>query len=65
MIRKGQAVHIRPEWRDAGDEEFVWIAAEDEDGGRVRVIPDMPEFRFSPSTVVEVRMLIEGDATRS
>jgi hypothetical protein len=65
MIIKGQQVHIRPEWQDAGDDEFIWIALEDEDGGRVKVGTFMPELTFSPISVVETRMLIEGDATQS
>lgn len=38
-IRKGDRVFIKPEWQDAGDDQFIWIALEDEDGGRVRISP--------------------------
>lgn len=65
MILKGQQIHIKPEWQDAGDEEYTWVALEDEDGGRVKIMPLMPELRFPPVSVVETRMLIEGDATQS
>jgi hypothetical protein len=37
MIRKGQAVAIRPQWRDPGDENVQFVALEDEDGGRVLI----------------------------
>ena len=39
MILKGQGVHIKPEWQDAGDDEFTWIALEDESGDRVKIMP--------------------------
>lgn len=64
MIHKGQNIHIRPEWQDAGDDQFTWIALEDEDGGRVKIMPLMPDLPFPPVTIVETRMLIEGEATR-
>lgn len=35
MIRKGDTVQIKKEWQDEGDECFMWVALEDEDGGRV------------------------------
>ena len=65
MILKGQQVHIKPEWQDAGDDQFTWIALEDEGGDRVKIMPLMPELTFAPVSVVETRMLIEGDATQS
>ena len=65
MIRKGQQVHIKPEWRDAGDDRFTWIALEDESGNRVKITALMSEFAFPPVTIVETRMLIEADATES
>lgn len=65
MILKGQQVHIKPEWQDAGDDQFTWIALEDEGGDRVKIMPLMPELTFPPVSVVETRMLIEGDATQS
>lgn len=64
MICKGQKVHIKPEWQDAGDEEFTWIAIEDEDGGRVKISPVMPDLTYPPVSVVETRMLVEGNASK-
>jgi hypothetical protein len=63
MIRKGQTVHVKPEWQDAGDDEFTWIALEDEDGDRVKIMPLIPDLTYPPVTVVETRMLIEGNET--
>ena len=63
MIRKGQIVEILPRWQDDGDQDFVWQALEDEDGGRVRISPTMYvggeslPFSFPPQQVVEVAML--------
>jgi hypothetical protein len=59
-IRAGQRVHICREWQDAGDENFIWVAVEDEDGGRVRISPVNIGLSITPSQVVETRMLEEG-----
>lgn len=39
MIRKGQKVYIKPEWQDAGDQDFTWFAIEDESFGWLRIRP--------------------------
>ena len=56
-IRRGDRLRIRPEWQDPGDDEFTWIALEDEDGGRVRIAPLMPELNFPPNQVVTTGMV--------
>ena len=56
MITKGQVVTFRPEWSDEGDEHIRFVALEDEDGGRVKVMADIG-LRFNPVQVVEVRMI--------
>jgi len=33
MIKKGDRIRIKPEWQDPGDDKFIWVALEDEDGG--------------------------------
>jgi hypothetical protein len=30
VIRAGDRVYIKPEWQDAGDDRFTWIAVTDE-----------------------------------
>lgn len=60
MIKKGDTVVIKPEWRDAGDEDFHWIALEDEDGGRVRIGPTDTGMAIHPSYVIETSMLENG-----
>jgi hypothetical protein len=57
MIRKGQQVWIRPEYQDPGDEDYVWTALEDEDGGRVRIQPQIPGMAILPNQVVGTDML--------
>lgn len=57
MIKKGDKVKIRPEWRDEGDEDFVWIALEEEDGGRVRIAPLNTGLSIQPNQIVTTDML--------
>lgn len=52
MIKKGDRVFIKPEWQDAGDENFTWHAIEDEDGGRVKISPIDTGLNIHPVTVV-------------
>jgi hypothetical protein len=40
-IKAGDVVKIKPKWQDAGDSKWVWIALEDESGGRVLISPQM------------------------
>jgi hypothetical protein len=58
-IRAGQRVHIRREWQDAGDDKFIWVAVEDEDGGRVRISAVNTGLMIASNQVVETRMLEE------
>jgi hypothetical protein len=64
VIKKGDAVRIKPAWQDAGDDAMNWVAIEDEDGGRVRIRPQNTGLRFPPNQVVLVSMLEpEGNKT--
>jgi hypothetical protein len=63
MIHKGQAVAIRPQWRDQGDEDVRFVALEDEDGGRVLIGALGVLSRFTPSQVVATHMLEEPCAS--
>lgn len=56
-IKKGDPVRIKPEYQDPGDDEFEWVATEDEDGGRVRISPSNIGLNIRPNTVVTVDML--------
>lgn len=57
MIKKGDTVKIKPEWQDEGDENFTWIALEDEDGGRVRIAPLDTGLQLQPNQIVNTFML--------
>jgi hypothetical protein len=37
IIKKGDYLVIKPEWRDAGDEAFTWVARSDEQSGQVDI----------------------------
>ena len=57
MIRKGDEVTIKPEWRDQGDEEFTWVACDDEEKGRVTITPVNTGLAIPPRQTVNVEML--------
>jgi hypothetical protein len=56
MITKGQKVFFKPEWQDCGDNEIVFIAIENDDGGRVKVMAKLG-LTFNPVFVVDVEMI--------
>jgi len=56
LIKKGDVVSIKKEWQDAGDDRIVFLACEDEDGGRVLIEPQV-SLAFRPRQVVNVSML--------
>ena len=37
MIKKGDIITIKPQWQDAGDASFTWVARDDEENGRVDI----------------------------
>lgn len=56
-ITKGTHLRIKPEWQDEGDDEFQWIAIEDEDGGRVCISPLGTGLEITPNQVVTTEMV--------
>lgn len=60
MIKRGDTVHIKPEFCDPGDEGLHWVAIEDEDGGRVKIQPTDSGLPLPPVYVVTVSMLEEN-----
>lgn len=60
MIRKGDKVQIKPEWQDAGDDRFDWVAVDDEDKGRVTIMPFGTglALAIAPAHVVRVEWLV-------
>lgn len=51
-IRKGDFVEILANFQDEGDEEFRWLAVDDEEKGRVTIAALGTNLRISPTTVV-------------
>jgi hypothetical protein len=37
VIKKGDIITIKPQWQDAGDASFTWVARDDEENGRVDI----------------------------
>ena len=56
MIKKGDTVVFKKEWQDKGDDKIVFIAIEDEDGGRVKVQAQLG-LTFNPVQVVLVEWI--------
>ena len=56
-IKRNQLIRFKPEWSDPGDEEIVFVAIEDEDGGRVKVRAELG-MTINPVQVVETRMIL-------
>ena len=56
-IRQGDTIRIKPEWQDPGDDKFVWVALEDEDGGRERIAPTNTGLVFPPNQIVDAAMV--------
>lgn len=57
MIKAKDLIRIRPEYQDEGDDSLVWMALEDEDGGRVRIAPLDTGLKFPPNQVVTTKMI--------
>lgn len=56
-IRKGDTVRLKPEWQDPGDNNFHWVAADDEELGRVTITPTDIGLAILPLATVDVTML--------
>ena len=37
VIKKGDIITIKPQWQDAGNASFTWVARYDEENGRVDI----------------------------
>lgn len=58
MIRKGDKVQIKPEWQDAGDDRFTWVAVDDAANGRVMISPVDTGLAIAPTQVVKIEWLV-------
>lgn len=51
-IRKGDFVEILASFQDEGDDEFRWLALDDEEKGRVTIAALGTNLGMAPTTVV-------------
>lgn len=63
MIHKGDKIRIKAEWMDPGDDQFDWVACDDESKGRVTIMPTNMGLTFPPIQTVEVRMVEKCEGT--
>lgn len=64
-IKKGDIVKIKKEFQDPGDEQYIWVAVDDEEKGRVTITPINIDLKIKPTSVVLRTMLeaeVSGDA---
>jgi hypothetical protein len=57
MIRAGDTVQIKPEWQDAGDDKYQWVAVTDESMGRIDITPIDIGLAIKPVYTVKIEML--------
>ena len=60
-IRRGDRVTIRPEWQDAGDAAYQWVALSDVEKGRLDITPLGTGLAIPPVYTVRVDMLVTTD----
>lgn len=63
MIKAKDIIRIKPEYQDDGDDSLVWIALEDEDGGRVRIAPLNTGLTFPPNQIISTEMIDKAGQT--
>jgi hypothetical protein len=56
-IKTGDVVEILKEFQDKGDEKFTWIAIDDEEKGRVTIMPIDSPLKLKPTYVMKVEWL--------
>ena len=57
MIKQGQIVEIKEQYQDDGDDQFTWVAVDDEEKGRVTITPTDIALEIKPQYVVNVEWL--------
>jgi hypothetical protein len=58
MIKKGEHLVTKPQWRNAGDAGFIWVARSDEQNGRVDISAvEHAHWRIWPMQTVRVDMV--------
>lgn len=62
MIKKGDRVDILPEWQDPGDDNFIWVAMDDEVNGTVTISPINSKLTIKPCSRVFSNQLVLREA---
>lgn len=62
MIKKGDRIDILPQWQDAGDANYVWVATDDEENGRITICPISMQISIKPRSTVDVSMITLREA---
>jgi hypothetical protein len=62
MIKKGDRIDILPQWQDAGDQNYVWVATDDEENGRITICPISMPISLKPCSTVEASMITLREA---
>jgi hypothetical protein len=62
MIKKGDRIDILPEWQDPGDDNFVWVAVDDEEKGRITISPISMDVPIKPCSTVFSNQLVLREA---
>jgi hypothetical protein len=64
MIKKGDIVHVRQEWQEPGDNQWTWIALDDEIEGadtiKIATMTDVQSFVVPAGQAIKLWMLHEG-----
>jgi hypothetical protein len=57
LFRQGDLVEILPSFQDPGDGEFLWVAVDDEEKGRVWISAINSGLRMRPVHVVQAEWI--------
>ena len=57
MVRKGDIVEIKKPYQDAGDDKLTWMAVDDEEKGKVMLVPIDSTLSIKPTYVLNVQWL--------
>ena len=65
MIKRGDLVEILPEFQDAGDSDYTWMAVSDVEKGRLDISPIDHSFDIKPVYTVLVEQVTKKTASTS
>lgn len=56
MIKAGSKLRIRKEYQDSGDDQITFVAVDNEDNGRIKIMAQV-DLLIKPTQVVKVIMV--------